>query len=108
MQAGGNFVLDTADNGVLWASDTGAAGSTLELQDDRNLVIYGAGRKVVWSPTPYITESENRDGLMPFRPTNAGGNASAEANPAHDRSAPGRPTRRTRGLFDCAKHGAGM
>ncbi|MBW0091865.1 LysM peptidoglycan-binding domain-containing protein [Pseudonocardia sp. KRD-184] len=78
MQADGNFVLYTADNGVVWASDTDAPGGVLELQDDRNLVLYKADRTVAWSPNSYISESDK----AALDAAEAAGRARAEADAA--------------------------
>ena len=60
MQADGNFVLYTADHGVVWRTDTAdKPGAHLVLQDDRNVVIYAAdGTVVLWSPNCYVTDAE--------------------------------------------------
>lgn len=58
MQADGNFVLVTADNGVVWTSDTDAPGGVPELQDDRNLVPTRPAGRFAWSPNSYIGESD--------------------------------------------------
>ena len=90
MQADGNLVLYTADGGVVWASDTGEAGSTLELQDDRNLVLYAPGRAVVWSPNSYVSEAEK----AALDAAEARGRAEAEAAAAAAAAPPAPAERR--------------
>jgi LysM repeat protein len=59
MQADGNLVLATADKGVVWSTSTAGEGARLVIQDDRNLVVYGAdGTTVLWSPNCYLTDAE--------------------------------------------------
>ena len=62
MQTDGNFVLYTADRGVVWSADTTGPGAHLVLQDDRNIVIVGAdGTTVLWTPASYVTQAERAD-----------------------------------------------
>jgi len=59
MQSDGNFVLYTADRGVVWTAETTGPGAHLVLQDDRNVVIVAAdGTTVLWTPNCYVTEAE--------------------------------------------------
>jgi len=62
MQIDGNFVLYTADRGVVWSADTTGPGAHLLLQDDRNVVILAAdGTTVLWTPNSYVTQAERAD-----------------------------------------------
>ena len=62
MQTDGNFVLYTADRGVVWSADTTGPGAHLVLQDDRNIVIVGGdGTTVLWTPNCYVTTAERTD-----------------------------------------------
>jgi len=59
MQADGNFVLYTADRGVVWDADTTGPGAHLLLQDDRNIVILAAdGVTLLWTPNCYVAGPE--------------------------------------------------
>ena len=59
MQSDGDFVLYTADRGVVWTAETTGPGAHLVLQDDRNIVILAAdGATVLWTPNCYVTEVE--------------------------------------------------
>ena len=59
MQSDGDFVLYTADRGVVWTAETTGPGAHLVLQDDRNIVILAAdGATVLWTPNCYVTEAE--------------------------------------------------
>jgi nucleoid-associated protein YgaU len=62
MQTDGNFVLYSADRGVVWSADTTGPGAHLVLQDDRNIVIVGAdGTTVLWTPNCYVTGAERTE-----------------------------------------------
>src|SRR5215211_6407438 len=55
MQADGNFVLVTAINLPVWATQThGNPGSKLVLQDDRNLVIYDPTNRALWASNTMV------------------------------------------------------
>ena len=59
MPADGNFVLYTADRGVVWDADTTGPGAHLLLQDDRNIVILAAdGVTLLWTPNCYVAGPE--------------------------------------------------
>jgi LysM repeat protein len=57
LRADGNLVLRTPD-GQAWASNTAGEGVRLVIQDDRNLVIYGADGTPLWSAGCVLTEEE--------------------------------------------------
>jgi LysM repeat protein len=62
MQTDGNFVLYTADRGVVWSADTTGPGAHLVVQDDRNVVILAAdGTTLLWTPNCYVTQEERAD-----------------------------------------------
>ena len=95
MQADGNFVLYTADNGVVWRTDTAdKPGAHLVLQDDRNIVIYAAdGTTVLWTPNCYLSETEKATEAQ--QEADAKAKVDAEAAAAAGAPAPAAPAAQT-------------
>jgi hypothetical protein len=57
LQGDGNFVIYSASNAVLWASNTaGNPGTTLAVQNDGNVVLYDNGRALWATKTVSITD----------------------------------------------------